>query len=99
MRREEKIRGGFRVDVQSTTTDEYESFSGRLPVTRAMAGSLAEHLRRSRAGGRVVEVKTGEVIDEWERTYVPEPADALRDRIQALRDAHPTPLVEIDPGQ
>jgi hypothetical protein len=99
MRREEKIRGGYRVDVQSTTTDEYESFSGRLPVTRAMADSLAEHLRRSKAGGRVVEVRTGEVVDEWARAYAPEDPNALRDRIQAMRDSHPHPLIEVEPGQ
>jgi len=83
------------VDVQSTTTDGFESFSGRLPVTRAMADSLAEHLRRSKAGGRVVEMRTGEIVDEWERAYVPEDANALRDRIQAMRDGHPQPLVVV----
>jgi hypothetical protein len=81
-----KVKNGYRVDVLSVETETYETYSGgAVPLTLGMATSLATHLKRSKAGGRVVEMLSGRVIDEWERTYTPNPTPS-RERVQALRD-------------
>jgi len=79
---------GYRVEVLAVETEKYETFfGGNPPCTLDMATSMATHLKRSKAGGRIVEAATGVVIEEWPRTYTPEPPGAMRARVQAIRDA------------
>ncbi len=61
---------GYRVDVLSVETEAYEVYcGGKEYLTLAFATSLANHLKRSKAGGRVVEMPTERVVDEWKRAY------------------------------
>lgn len=78
---------GYRVDVLAVETEVYETFYGGLvPCTAAMALSMAEHLKRAKAGGRIVEIPSEKVIEVWSRAYTPEP-NTVRERVQALREA------------
>ena len=58
---------GFRVDLKSALTGKFMEYTSlKVPVTFQMACSLATHLKRSRTGGRIVEIPSGRVVEEWE---------------------------------
>lgn len=57
---------GFRVDFLVDMTQHYAPYTyPKLPVTREMAQSLGDHLKRIGSAGRIVDVTTGEIISEW----------------------------------
>jgi len=57
---------GYRVDLVSFETGLYSEYTGRRsPVTLEMAASLAEHLRRSQTGGRIVRVPDEVTVASW----------------------------------
>ena len=70
-----KKPSGFRVDIQLvfktrdgvSISSFVEYTSRKIPVTREMAQSLAEHLKRGQAAGRIVQVPEEIVVEEWER--------------------------------
>jgi hypothetical protein len=72
----------YRVDVL-TPLEAYIPYTTMRGVDRAFANSLAEHLRRHGAGGRIV--CSGGIVDEWPRTYAPA-IDETRNRVQQLRE-------------
>ena len=74
----------YRVD-QILPTGAYGSYTSKHGVARAFADSLAGHLKRNGTGGRLVELPSGAVVEEWEHKNALKP-DANRDAIQALRD-------------
>jgi hypothetical protein len=66
MRNKKQTMTGCRVEVKSNETGGYIPYTSvKTPVTPAMATSLASHLKRSRAAGRVIEVPAERVVDEW----------------------------------
>jgi hypothetical protein len=85
--KDEVTRVTYRVDV-IVPTGGYVEYTSRRGVAKGMATSLADHLKRNGAGGRMVELPSGEVLDEWARK-APASPDTERDKIQALRDALP----------
>lgn len=59
------IRTTYRVDVL-TTIGTYTPYTKKTGVDRlAFATSLADGLKRQKNGGRVVELPSGAVLDEW----------------------------------
>jgi hypothetical protein len=77
----------YRIEVQSTVTGNYDEYTSRkIPVDENMMRSLVAHLKRSGAGGRIVDTNSRLVVETWPRTYVPEELDATRIRIQLLRE-------------
>jgi hypothetical protein len=59
-------KSGCRVDMISVDGVWMEYTSLKEPVTLEMGMSLAEHLRRSHTGGRVVETPSGKLLAEWD---------------------------------
>ena len=60
---------GYRVDIWIKETKSYAPYTGpKRPVTFAMAYAYRNYLKRGHAGGRVVEVPSQKVIEEWEAT-------------------------------
>ena len=63
------VRIGYRVDVKSTLTGTWFPYTAKnTPLDRAIAESLAEHVKRGGSAGRLVEVPTEKVLDEWGST-------------------------------
>lgn len=83
----EVTRVTFRVDIM-LPTGKYGEYTSRRGVGLPMATSLADHLKRNQTGGRIVELPSGIVKDEWAHRTEEKPATAVRDAIQALRDKH-----------
>jgi hypothetical protein len=54
----------YRVDFRLSTTGALVPYSADK-VELGMALGLAEHLKRNHTGGRVVEVPSGKVIEDW----------------------------------
>jgi hypothetical protein len=53
-----------------------------------MAESLVAHLKRSsKTSGRLVEMPTGLILDEWKFPFKLVSPNATRDKVQALREA------------
>lgn len=63
----EVTRVTYRVDVL-TTIGTYTPYTSKAGVGLAFATSLADGLKRQKNGGRVVELPSGVVKDEWETT-------------------------------
>jgi hypothetical protein len=63
----------------------YAEYTSKKGVDSALAASLGAYLRLRKAGGRIVDVASGKVLEEWERLYVPQPALAVRDAVDSLR--------------
>jgi hypothetical protein len=57
----------YRVDVL-TTIGTYTTYTSERGVGLPMATSLANGLKRQQNGGRIVELPSGKVIDEWNTT-------------------------------
>lgn len=71
---QEKPCVGYRVDIKSNITGSYMEYTSlKIPVTLEMARSLAAHLKRgdgkNNTAGRIVEVPSGKVIEEWKAQY------------------------------
>jgi hypothetical protein len=62
-----KFSNGYRVDMQISSGAWIEYTSYRLPVSKSMAESLFEHLKRNKCGCRLIEVnkKQEKVVREW----------------------------------
>ena len=57
---------GYRVDLFLLPARHYVEYTSlKRPVTREMAESLGNYLRRQSASGRIIDVATGEIIKEW----------------------------------
>lgn len=57
---------GFRVDLYQQQYGFYMEYTHRTkPVTREMAEGLAEGLKRQGAGGRILALPSGEIVEEW----------------------------------
>ncbi len=80
----EQIRTSYRVDVV-TPLDSYIEYTSRKGTDLGMATALGNYLKWRKAGGRIVELPSGTVIDEWKREYIPHPATAFRDSMEALK--------------
>jgi hypothetical protein len=53
------------VDIFLVATQLFQTYSAN-GIDKAMAESLAEHLKRNHSGGRIGEVPSGKIIKEWE---------------------------------
>jgi hypothetical protein len=76
----------FRVDVM-LPHDAYAEYTSRKGVDFGMATALGNYLKWRKAGGRIVEVCSGNVIEEWPRIYIPAPTDSFRNVVADLRKA------------
>jgi hypothetical protein len=63
----EVTRVTYRVDVL-TTIGTYTPYTSKRGVGLPMATSLADGLKRQKNGGRIVELPSGKLIDEWATT-------------------------------
>jgi hypothetical protein len=88
MRKIKQVYISYRVDIL-LPTQGYAEYTSRRGVALAMAESLAAHLKRNQTGGRVVEIPSGLVLDEWPPTGTPQAINATRDRVQELREQFP----------
>jgi len=61
-----RARTGYRVDIKSLLTGNYFPYTPSRGIDRAMAESLAEHVKRGGSAGRLVETPSEKVLDEWE---------------------------------
>jgi hypothetical protein len=77
----------YRVD-QTLPTGGYGTYTSPHGVGFSMAESLAAHLKKHGTGGRIVELPSGNVIEEWAQTGERKSPSAARDAIQALREKH-----------
>jgi hypothetical protein len=57
----------YRVDVL-TSIGTYTEYTSKKGVGLAMATSLADGLKRQKNGGRIVELPSGIIKDEWDTT-------------------------------
>jgi hypothetical protein len=62
---EVRRRTRYRVDIFLVATQLFQTYSAN-GIDKAMAESLAEHLKRNHSGGRIGEVPSGKIIKEWE---------------------------------
>ncbi|MHB8503154.1 MAG: hypothetical protein ACYDHE_19705 [Candidatus Acidiferrales bacterium] len=67
---------GYQVQMKVESTGTYVGYtSAKRPLTREMAQSLADHLKRGNekgnTGGRIIDLATGEVVEEWNATIHP----------------------------
>lgn len=63
----EVTRVTYRVDVL-TSIGSYSEYTSKRGVGLPMATSLADGLKLQKNGGRIVELPSGRIIDEWETT-------------------------------
>jgi hypothetical protein len=63
----EVTRVTYRVDVL-TTSGTYTPYTSKRGVSLPFATSLADGLKRQKNGGRVVQLPSGKLIDEWATT-------------------------------
>ena len=63
--KETPVRTTYRVDVL-TTIGKYAEYTSKRGVGRPMANSLASGLKMNKTGGRIVELPSGVVVDEWD---------------------------------
>jgi hypothetical protein len=78
------IRRAYRVDI-ILPHGVYAEYTSKSGVDLPLANSLATHLKMHGAGGRIVQVPSGLVLDEWSRTYTPHEVNDYRDIVQAMR--------------
>jgi len=90
MKRKAKRRPvGHRVDVKSSATGCYVAYTSlRATLSLDTAMSLARHLKRSKAAGRVVRMPGNRVLLRWGRKGRAKKGNpnVVRDRVQALRE-------------
>lgn len=84
MPRDQVIRTTYRVDVM-LPHDVYAEYTSRAGTDLGMATALFNYLKWRKAGGRIVELPSGEVIDECVREYIPHTFHAFRDAIEQLK--------------
>jgi len=77
----------YRVDLVSASTGGYIGYTSPKGTSLGMAQSLAEGLKRQGTGGRIVELPSGTVTEEW-GFDAPLKSQNVRDAVQALRDKH-----------
>jgi hypothetical protein len=84
MKRKAKRRPvGYRVDVKSSATGCYVAYTSlRATLSLDTAMSLARHLKRSKAAGRVVRMPGNRVLLRAKKGN----PNVVRDRVQALRE-------------
>jgi hypothetical protein len=85
MKSKKPVRTTYRVDLV-ISTGSYAPYTSRKGTDLGMAKSLAENLKRQSTGGRIVELPSGTVVEEWSFGTVQKSPNAVRDAIQALRD-------------
>ena len=76
----------YRVDVL-LPHNAYVEYTSRKGVALELATALGNYLKWRKAGGRIVDLFTGYVLDEWPRLYTPQAADAFRAATEELRNA------------
>jgi hypothetical protein len=55
-----------RVEILMDVTQTYAPYTSlKTPVTLEMAAALGRYLKRQNSAGRIVEVSSGRVIDQW----------------------------------
>ena len=85
MRNDQKtIRTSYRVNVM-LPHDAYAEYTSQKGVDLGMAKSLFNYLKWRKAGGRIVQLPSGIVIDECKREYVPHQVNDFRDAIAQLK--------------
>jgi hypothetical protein len=60
----------YRVDLIVSTGD-YASYTSGKGTSLAMAQSLASGLKRQETGGRIIELPSGTVLEQWTGTNDP----------------------------
>lgn len=56
----------YRVEILMSLTISYAPYTSlKTPVDLEMAESLGRYLKRQRSPGRIVEVSSGRIIEEW----------------------------------
>jgi hypothetical protein len=65
--------------------DVYAEYTSRAGVDLGMATALFNYLKWRTAGGRIVELPSGRVLDECKRTYIPHTFHDFRDAIEQLK--------------
>jgi hypothetical protein len=75
----------YRVDLV-ISTGGYAPYTSREGTDLGMARSLAAGIKKQSTGGRIVELPSGVVLEEWSFDTVQKSPNALRDAVQALRD-------------
>jgi hypothetical protein len=78
----------YRVDLV-ISTGGYAPYTSREGTDLGMAQSLAAGLKRQSTAGRIVELPSGAVVEEWGSDLLPKSPNAVRDAVQALRDKRP----------
>jgi hypothetical protein len=63
-RKDEVVRTTYRVDLM-LAIGSYAEYTSKKGTSLAMATSLANGLKRNNTGGRIVELPSNTVIDEW----------------------------------
>lgn len=57
---------GYRVDILMNETQTYAEYTAlKKPVEREFADSLVRYLKRQSSPGRLVEIPSQKVIEEW----------------------------------
>ena len=82
------IRLAYLIEVRSTLTGHFVPYTPSRGIEFDMAESLVAHLKRSsKTSGRLVEMPTGLILDEWKFPFKLVSPNATRDKVQALRKA------------
>jgi hypothetical protein len=79
-----QIRVSYRVDVM-LPHNVYAEYTGRDGVDLWYATALFNYLKWRKAGGRIVELPSGRVIDECKREYIPHSCEDFRNAIEQLK--------------
>jgi len=57
----------YRVEILLSLTGTYASYTSlKIPVSFDMAKSLSQYLKRQKSAGRIVEVSSGKVVEQWD---------------------------------
>jgi hypothetical protein len=61
------VKRGFEVQIKLLDTDRqgFHQYSGQ-GITREMTDSLATWLKKSHSAGRILDLSTGKIVEEWE---------------------------------
>jgi hypothetical protein len=65
--------------------DVYAEYTSRAGTDLGMATALFNYLKWRKAGGRIVQLPSGIVIDECKREYIPHTFHDFRDAIEQLK--------------
>ena len=56
----------YRIEILMRLTQSYAPYTSlKTPVNFEMAESLARYLKRQGSAGRIMEVSSGKIIEEW----------------------------------